>query len=276
MLQSYFPILLATGAGAGFASGLLGVGGGFIIVPIIYWVIAAMGVPPTTAIRIAFGTSLLVILPTVISGTWKHNKKRAVRWKTALILGPCGLIGALVGATLAAHFPGDVLEIGFGGLVLAIALWMGLGGTPKLTKAQGYSAMASPPPKDAFWLMCAFGFPTGIVTGLTGLGGGVLIVPALVLALNFPMHMAVGTSVASIIFTSLGGIIGYIINGIGLSPLPYSVGYVNLPIWLCLAATSIPLAQLGARAAHALPAKQLRYIFIAVMVYIGLKMLAVF
>jgi uncharacterized membrane protein YfcA len=122
----------------------------------------------------------------------------------------------------------------------------------------------------------ACGFPIGVVVGLTGLGGGVLIVPTLVLVLNYRMHIAVGTSVASIILTSLGGIVGYIVSGLGVSGLPpYSIGYVNLPIWLCLAATSIPLAQLGARAAHALPARPLRYIFIAFMVYAGLRMLGV-
>jgi uncharacterized membrane protein YfcA len=240
------------------------------MVPISYWLILAMGVSQDIAIKIAFGTSLLVILPTAISGSWGHNKKQAIRWKTALTLGSCALVGALVGATLAAHLPGEILETGFGGLVLAIALWMGLGMMPKLRKEDEE-------PRENFGLVAACGFPIGMVTGLTGLGGGVLIVPVLVLALNFPMHVAVGTSVASIILASLGGIVGYIVNGLGVSGLlPYSLGYVNLPIWLCLAATSIPLAQLGARAAHALPAKQLRYIFIAFMVYSGLKMIGVF
>jgi len=261
---------LAVGAGAGFASGLLGVGGGFIIVPVSYWIILAVGIPSDIAIRIAFGTSLMVILPTAISGTWRHNKKKAVRWKTSLILGACALVGALVGATLAAHLPGEVLEIGFGGLVLAVALWMGLGLMPKLRREDEE-------PRENLRLVAACGFPIGMVSGLTGLGGGALIVPMLVLALNFPMHIAVGTSVASIIFASLGGIVGYIINGLEVPGLlSYSIGYVNLPIWLCLAATSIPLAQLGARAAHALPAKQLRYVFIAFMVYVGLKMIDVF
>jgi hypothetical protein len=91
------------------------------------------------------------------------------------------------------------------------------------------------------------------------------------------MHIAVGTSVASIILASLGGIVGYIVNGLGVPGLlPYSMGYINLPVWLCLAATSIPLAQLGARAAHALPAKPLRYIFIAFVVYAGLEMIGFF
>ena len=240
------------------------------MVPVSYWIIQAMDVSPDIAIRIAFGTSLLVILPTSISGTWRHNKKKAIRWKTALILGSCALVGALVGATLAAHILGKILEAGFGGLVLAVALWMGLGLMPKLRGGDEE-------PRENLGLVAACGFPIGMVTGLTGLGGGALIVPMLVLALNFPMHIAIGTSVASIIFASLGGIVGYIVNGLEVSGLlPHSIGYINLPIWLCLAATSIPLAQLGARAAHALPAKQLRYVFIAFMVYVGLKMIDVF
>jgi uncharacterized membrane protein YfcA len=240
------------------------------MVPFIYWIILAMGVSSDIAIRMAFGTSLLVILPTAISGTWKHNKKEAVHWKTALILGPCALVGGVVGATLAARLPSEILETGFGGLVLAVALWMGLGMMPKL-------ARQTEEPRRKFWLVGACGFPIGMVSGLTGLGGGVLIVPMLVLTLNFPMHIAIGTSVASIIFTVVGGIVGYIVNGLGISGLlPYSIGYVNFPIWLCLAATSIPLAQLGARAAHALPAKPLRYIFIAFMIYAGLNMIGVF
>ncbi len=246
------------------------------MVPITYWVVLGMHCSPDVAIasdvaiRIAFGTSLLVILPTAISGSWRHHKKGAVRWKTGLVLGSCALCGALVGSTLAAHLPSETLERGFGGLVLAIALWMALGITPKSRK-KGEGE------RHNYGIVAACGFPIGIVTGLTGLGGGVLIVPFLVLALNFSMHVAVGTSVASIILASLGGIAGYIVNGLGVAGLPsYCLGYVNLPVWLCLAATSIPLAQLGARTAHALPAKPLKYIFIAFIVYAGLNMIGVF
>jgi uncharacterized membrane protein YfcA len=240
------------------------------MVPVMSWLIPTMGVPEDIAIKIAIGTSLLVILPTAISGTWRHNRKKAVRWKTALTLGATALAGGVVGGIIAAHLPGKVLEIGFGVLVLAIALWMGLGLMPRLSSRQDGEARQNLP------LVAACGFPIGIVSGLTGLGGGALIVPMLVLGLSFPMQMAVGTSVAAIIFSSIGGVISYAINGLGLSPLRYSLGYINLPIWLLLAATSIPLAQFGARAAHALPAKQLRYVFIAFMVYSGLRMIGVF
>lgn len=270
MTPPLISILLAAGAAAGFASGLLGIGGGSIIVPISYWIILATGVSPDIAIRIAFGTSLLMILPTAISGAWGHNKRKAIHWKTAIAFGTSGLVGALAGATLAANLPSQILETGFGGLVLAIAAWMGLGLMPRFTRK-------AREPRENLKLGAACGFVVGVVTGLTGLGGGVLIVPILVLALNFSMHIAVATSVASVIFISLGGIVGYIVNGLGVTGLPpYSIGYLNLPVWLCLAVTSIPLAPLGARAAHRLPAKPLKYIFIAYMVYVGLKMIGLF
>jgi uncharacterized membrane protein YfcA len=266
---THILILLATGVGVGFATGLLGIGGAFITVPVTYWVVADMGVSPDMAIKIAFGTNLLVILPTAISGALGHNRRGAVRWKVALGLGLCGLVGALLGATLATHLPGETLRVGFGALVLAVALWMGLDTTLNLTKERGEK-------KESLFPLALCGFPIGMITGLTGIGGGILAVPVLALAFGFPMHLAVGTSTAMIIFTSLGGVIGYAVNSPGvLELLPYSIGYVNLPIWLCLAATSVPMAQLGAKASHALPAKQLRYVFIAIMVYVGMKMLGV-
>lgn len=114
-MQNYLIILLATGVGAGFASGLLGIGGGFVMVPVMYWVIVAMGVPEATAIMTAFGTSLLVVLPTAISGAWRHSRRKAVCWRAALIVGPCGLAGGLVGSTLAAHVPGACVEDGLWG-----------------------------------------------------------------------------------------------------------------------------------------------------------------
>lgn len=268
MTITHILILLATGVGVGFATGLLGVGGAFITVPITYWVIVDMGISPDIAIKTALGTNLLVILATVVSGALAHNRRGAVRWRVALALGLCGLAGALVGATLATHLPGETLRVGFGALVLAVALWMGLDTTLNLTRERGAQ-------KESLFSLALCGFPIGMITGLTGIGGGILAVPLLALAFGFPMHLAVGTSTAMIIFTSLGGVIGYIVNGVGISALPYSVGYVSLPIWLCLAVASVPMAQLGAKVSHALPAKRLRYVFSAIMVYVGLRMLGV-
>jgi hypothetical protein len=116
-----------------------------------------------------------------------------------------------------------------------------------------------------------------MVTGIIGIGGGILMVPVMVLALRFRMHNAIATSLAVMIFTSTGGVIGYLINGLGVPNLPaYSIGYVNLPAWFLLAVTSVGMTQVGAITAHKLPAKQLSYIFVALMFYMGLKLLGVF
>jgi len=132
-------------------------------------------------------------------------------------------------------------------------------------------------PKDNPWLWVAWSIPVGLVTGMTGLGGGVVAVPVMVLVLKFKMHNAIATSLAMIIFNSIGGAVGYIVNGLGVPDLPaYSIGYVNLFAWLLLAVTSIGMAQVGAMTAHRLPTRQLRWIFVAAQFYVALRMLGVF
>ena len=260
--------LLATGVGVGFAGGLLGLGGSFLMTPVQYMLFTNMGISPDMAIKLAFGTSLLVVLPTVASGAWRHNKKGTVRWKAAIIMGLCGSVAAFGGATLATtHLPGATLKIFFGTVVLAGGIWM-LVSKPLKSEQE---------PRNNPWLWVACAIPIGFVTGIIGIGGGVLAVPVMALALRFKMHNAVATSLAMMMFTSTGGVIGYIINGLGVPNLPaYSIGYVNLSAWFLLAVTSIGMAQVGAITAHRLPAKQLRYIFIAVIFYMGLRMLGVF
>jgi len=259
--------LLITGVGVGFASGLLGVGGCFIMVPVQFWALTSIGVDPTIAIRIAFGTNLAVVFPTAISGAIGHSRKKAVLWKAGVVLGLAGLVGAFLGGFFAAHIPGNILKIGFGLAILAGAIRMLTAKPPKIEKE----------PIDNNLVYILWGFSLGIVSGIIGIGGGGLMIPVMVLALRFKMHKAVGTSTALMIFASIGGILSYLFNGLNVSGLPpYSVGYVNILQWILLAGTSVPMAQVGVRVAHKLPAKQLKYIFIAVMIYMGLKMTGVF
>lgn len=259
--------LLITGIGVGFASGLLGVGGCFIMIPVQYWVLTATGIDPTIAIRVAFGTNLLVVLPTALSGAIGHTRKGAVLWRAGIVLGVTGAFSSLLGGYVAAHLPGRILTTIFGLAILAGAVRMLTAKPPKITEE---------PTKNMFTYFL-WGLPLGFACGLIGIGGGVLMVPVMVVILKFRMHQAVGTSTAMMIFTSIGGVTSYIIEGLGVSGLPeYSIGYVNLLQWILLAGTSVPMAQVGVRAAHRLPAKQLRYVFIAVMVYMGLKMVGVF
>ncbi len=267
MTLTHIIILLLTGIGAGFASGLLGIGGAFLMTPVQYIVFTDMGVPTDIAIKLAFGTSLLVILPTAASGAWRHSTKQAVWWKAAIVMGSCGLACAFGGATLAAHLPGTALKITFGTITLLSGIRML---TAKPTQLE-------PEPRDNPWLWAGWSIPIGLLTGTMGVGGGILTVPVMLLALRFKMHQAVATSLAVMLFTSLGGITGYIINGLGAPDLPaYSIGYINLPAWALLTVASTGMAQVGAIIAHKLPARQLGYIFIAVMFYMGLRMLGVF
>ena len=260
-------VLLITGAGVGFASGLLGVGGCFIMVPVQFWALTSIGVDSTIAIRIAFGTNLAVVLPTALSGAIGHSRKKAVQWKAGIVLGLSGLAGAFLGGFFAAHISGNILKIGFGSAILAGAIRMLTAKPPKVDKE----------PIDNVVNFILWGFPLGILSGIIGIGGGVLMIPVMVLALGFNIHKAVGTSTALMIFTSIGGILSYIINGLKVSPLPpYSLGYVNFLQWALLAGTSVPMALVGVKAAHKLPAKQLKYLFIIVMIYMGLKMIGVF
>jgi len=267
MALEHILIFLATGLVAGLAGGMLGVGGAFIMTPVQYIVYVAMGLSPDMAIKTAFGTSLLVVLPTAISGAWRHHRNKAVMWRASLIMGSCSLLAALGGATLATHLSGAALKIAFGVIIL-------LAGARMLTAREpAYKIEAVTQP----WLWVVWGVPVGFVAGIFGVGGGVVLVPVLVLALRFEMHYAIGTSLAVIILTSIGGVAGYVINGLGVADrLPYSIGYVNLPSWLLLAVPGAVMAQVGAVIAHKLPRKPLMYIFILIMVYMGLRMIGLF
>ncbi|MCK5218126.1 sulfite exporter TauE/SafE family protein [bacterium] len=267
MQINHIIILLITGLGAGFAGGLLGVGGCFIMVPIQFWVLTSLGIDTTTAIRIAFGTGLAVVLPTAISSALGHHRKQAVLWKAGVILGMTGFMGAFLGGFIATHIPGNFLKVGFGMAILAGAL--------RMLMSKPFKADREPVDKPLIFML--WGFPLGMVSGMIGIGGGVLMVPVMVHALRFKIHQAVGTSSALMILTSIGAVIAYMVKGWQVSGLPaYSLGYVNLVQWVILAGTSVPMAQGGVKAAHKLPAKYLKWIFIIIMFYMGLKMTGFF
>ena len=261
-------ILALTGIVVGFGEGLLGVGGSFIMVPVVFWLFTALGVAPDIAIKLAIGSTLLAIFPTSISGALAHTKKGAVWWKAGLIMGVCGMIGAVIGSTITSLFlTARVLKPMFGLVVGLGAIRMLIGEFPEVDED----------PKEEPFILACLGFLVGVLSGLIGIGGGIITVPALTKGLKVKMHRAVGTSLTMIVFTSIGGALGYLTHGLSVPNLPpFSVGYVNLLVWACLVVTSIPVAQIGARTAHRLPATQLRYVFTAVMLYIALRMVGAF
>jgi uncharacterized membrane protein YfcA len=260
----YFASLVITGITAGTASGLFGVGGGFLMTPVQYWLFTSGGMDSTLATRLAFGTSLAVMIPTMISGTFAHHSRGAVNWKAAVPMGCAAIFGGLTGGTLATHLPGYVLRFIFALVVIAMAARM----VWHLRNCQSCE------PRGSLILYLSFGFLIGTISGLAGIGGGILLVPLLVMFLGYPMHAAVGTSSACLIFSSAGAVTAYGINGLGVTGLsPYSIGYVDLVTFVILATTTIPLARFGVRCAHSCSGRNLQIIFSVVLIIVGAMML---
>ncbi len=262
ILQSI--ILFFTGIVAGTVSGTFGIGGGSLMTPVQFWLYTSGGIDSTLATRLAFGTSLAVIIPTMISGALAHHKRGVVDWHAALPMGFAAITGGLAGGIAASHLPGRVLRIFFAVFILIIAVRMMT--NLKESPARGI--------RGSIMLYLFIGFFIGIVSGLTGLGGGTLLVPILVLLLGYPIHRAVGTSSACLIFSSAGAVTAYIISGWSVSGLPpWSVGYVDLLTVAILAVTTIPFARVGVRYAHSCSGRNLQILFAGLMVLIGILML---
>jgi hypothetical protein len=255
-----YVILIFTGILSGTASGLFGVGGGFLLTPVQFLLNTANGMDSTLATRLAFGTSLAVMIPTMISGASAHHKRAAVNWQAAVLMGCAAALGGFAGGTLATHLPGIILRTFFAILLIVTAIRM----VWHLRSCQVCE------PHGSFEVYIILGFFIGIVSGIAGIGGGVLLVPVLVIFLGYPMHSAVGTSLACLIFSSTGAAAAYIANGIGVAGLPvYSLGYVNLATFAVLAVTTIPLARFGVRCAHGCSGRSLQILFAGILILMG-------
>lgn len=268
MESTLIIILVATGIIVGLGQGLLGVGGAFIMVPVMVTIFGHMGWDQDVAVKIAFGTSLLVIFPAAVATTAAHHRRGAIWWKAAIVLGIAGAAGSLLGSTLTTRvIGGEIMKIVFGVVVILASI--------RLLIATPVESHETPRERPLLW--GTFGFLIGVFSGLLGAGGGILLVPVMVTVLKFRMHQAVATSAAVMIFTSGAGALGYFINGLHVSGLPGgSLGYFSLTAWLCLAPTSIAMTQVGTWAAHRLSAKVLRIAFVVVMIVVGLRMVGAF
>jgi len=253
---------LALGAAAGLMAGLLGVGGGLIIVPVLAHLFLAQGVEPQVVMHLALGTSLATIIFTSISSVRAHHRRGAVRWPIFWRIVPGILVGAQLGAWLAHLMPGADLRIVFGLFELAVAVQMWFGAAPEL---------GSEPPGG--WAMGVGGVVIGTVSAIVGIGGGTLTVPFLVWG-NQTMREAVATSAAVGLPIALSGAAGYLWIGLGSAGLPdAAVGYIHLPALLGICLASVLSAPLGAHLAHRLPAAKLKRGFALFLALLGARML---
>jgi uncharacterized membrane protein YfcA len=254
-------LLLGTGALAGAAAGLLGVGGGLVVVPALTFLFAAWGLEPGLAVHSAVGTSLATIVVTGTASVRAHHRHGAVLWPRVRRLGPAVAVGAVAGALLAHHMPGPGLRAAVGVFELLVAVRMAFSAfAPR--EGQGR-------PDAPLW-----GLPIGAVSALVGIGGGTLTVPYLA-ARGVSLHRAVGTGAALGVPIALAGGIALVLVGWGEAGLPAPrLGYVYLPGFAAVAVASALFAPLGARLAHRLPADRLRRVFAVVLAVAGLRMLS--
>ena len=265
MVSISFLIGLALiGIFAGFASGLLGVGGGFLMVPLQYFLLTSSGVDPDLAMMVSLATSLAIIIPTASSGAYEHQKKNKDIVKPGILLGLFGIIGSFCGGLLATVVPSDILRFIFGILLFLVAIDMLAG-----FKMEGKEPRV---PFNKFTAMI-LGISIGLMSGLLGIGGGVFAIPLLSILFGFTLFEAIGTSSIFIAITAIGGVISYIISGWGVNPMPYCLGYVSLVNWVAILIFSVPMARVGAKSAYKLPEKRLKQVFAVILFYMGIKMM---
>jgi uncharacterized membrane protein YfcA len=253
---------LVIGALVGFAAGLLGIGGGVVMVPLLVFVFSASGIAAEQVLHIALGTALAAIVFTSLASMRAHHQHGAVDWKIARAMSP-GMLAGSFGAALAAGFiPTRPLAIGFTALVFYAATQILLDlrppGSRDLPGAPG---------------LFAAGALIGAVSSLLAAGGAFLTIPFLAWC-KVPLRRAIGTAAANGLPIAIAGTAAYVINGLRAEGLPqFSIGYVYLPALVLVVTTSMLAAPMGARLAHRLPVKRLRTIFALILYGFATKML---
>jgi len=261
-MLTVFVIYCAVGAVVGVLAGLLGVGGGLVIVPMLVFIFSSQEIPPSMTMHLALGTSLASIIFTSISSFMAHHRRRAVHWDIVrkIVIGI--LTGTFLGSCFASILSTNVLKVFFIVFLYFVSVQLLSNRKPKASREL--------PGRTG---MFATGNAIGFISSLVGIGGGSLSVPFMVWC-NIVVHHAIGTSAAIGLPIAVAGTAGYIFNGWGVPDLPdYSIGYVYLPALFGIAAISVLTAPLGAKLAHSLPVGKLKKIFGILLIIVGTRML---
>jgi uncharacterized protein len=246
--------LLLAGVGAGLLSGLLGIGGAMVLVPVLTFVLTHTGTSPEHTVKMAVATSLATICFTSMSSVRAHHQRGAVRWDIVRVLAPGIVLGSVAGAQVAVALPAKALGILFAVFIAFSATLMLLDRKPAPTRT-------IPGPLGTFGV----GIVIGLLSAIVGAGGAFVSVPFMTWC-NVRIHEAVGTSAALGFPIALAGIAGYAWAGRDLPQMPPgSFGYIFVPGLVIIALASMTLAPLGARIAHRMDIRPLKRIFALVL-----------
>jgi len=262
-MSEWWTAYLAIGLIAGFLAGLLGIGGGALIVPMLVFVFTAQHFPPEHLLHVALGTSMSTIVFTSLSSMRAHHAHGAVDWRIARALAPGMLAGSFCAALLAGWLPTRPLAMLFTALVFLVGTQLLLDLKPRTTRELPGGAG-----------LFAAGAVIGGVSSLAAAGGAFLAIPFLAWC-NVPLRRAIGTASATGLPIALAGSAGYVVQGWGAPGLPEaSLGYIYLPALGLIVVPSMLAAPFGARLAHRLPVKRLRMVFALMFYALALRMLA--
>lgn len=260
-MDAFLPLYLVLGLATGFVAGLLGVGGGLIMVPVLTWAYAAQGFTSIYNIHLALGTSLAVIVLTSVSSLRAHHAHGAVDWLVVRRIVPGILAGTLLGSLAAAWLTDTGLKLFFTVFLFYAATQMLVGFKPKPSREM-----------PGWPVMTLAGSVIGLVSSWVGIGGGTLSVPFLTWC-NAGLRRAIGTSSAIGFPIAVAGTLGYIVSGQTVRGLPSSsLGFVYLPALAAIAAGSWLTAPLGARATHRWPVTMIKKIFASLLYLLGVRM----
>ena len=261
-LTGLLVALLVTGIVAGVLAGLLGVGGGIVIVPVLFHMFTLLDIDPAVKMHLAVGTSLATIVPTSIMSARAHARRGSLDRALLRTLGPALLVGVFIGSLLSGVLHGGVLTAIFASVALLVAAHMAF--------ARQDFVLADGLPR-APWRQL-LGAAIGGLSTLMGIGGGTLSVPILSM-LKYPIHRAVGTAAAIGVIISIPGAIALLVAGLGVPERPPgSIGYINLfGVALIVPMTTL-MAPLGARLAHATDARRLKQMFALFLFLTALRM----
>jgi uncharacterized membrane protein YfcA len=262
-LALFVAALAGAGLFAGFIGGLFGIGGGVVIVPVLYLVLTALGVDEAVRMHIAVGTSL----STIISTSWRslatHTKAGAVDYAVLKAWAPWITLGALIGSALAGLANTEALLIVFGGGLLLVAAQMGF--------ANPNWRMFSELPGGA--VRASIAGAIGLLSAMMGIGGGAFGVTVMTLC-GRPIHQAVATASGFGAAIAAPAAIGYVLAGWGREGLsPWSMGFVSVPGFIMLAVLTAITAPIGARLAHRLPQLTLKRAFALLLALVAVNML---
>lgn len=265
-LSQLIPVFIAlviTGVFAGILAGLLGVGGGIVIVPVLYFVFQGLGVDPASAMVVATGTSLATIIPTSISSIRAHDAKGNVDWPLLKRWAAFMVVGVLLGSYLVTQVDGTIFSLLFGVMAVLVALNM-------LFRANAKPLAQSLPGTPGQGIMASC---IGFFSVMVGIGGGTLGVPTLT-ACNYPAHRAVGTAAAFGFLIALPGALMMLLGGTTPVDAPFGTyGLVNLPGLLAIVPLTVLCAPLGASLGAKLDGALLKKIFAVVLGFTGVRML---